>query len=68
VSVHVPARSLWVIAGEARWEWQHGIAARLSDVIDGERRQRERRVSITFRTAKNPDTIRRSLVADTVSR
>jgi alkylated DNA repair dioxygenase AlkB len=63
VSVHVPARSLWVISGEARLEWQHGIAARLTDVIHGERRRRERRVSITFRTAKNPGAIRPQLVA-----
>ena len=63
VSVHVPARSLWIISGEARWDWQHGIAARLSDVIEGERRRRGRRVSVTFRTAKNPGAIRRQLVA-----
>jgi alkylated DNA repair dioxygenase AlkB len=63
VSVYVPARSLWVISREARWEWQHGIASRLTDVIEGERRRRERRVSITFRTAKNPEAIRRQLVA-----
>ena len=49
--VVVPARSLWVLAGEARSEWMHGIAARLTDVIGGERRRRGRRVSITFRTA-----------------
>ena len=49
--VEVPARSLWVITGEARSVWQHGIARRLSDTFDGRRRQRSRRVSITFRTA-----------------
>jgi alkylated DNA repair dioxygenase AlkB len=54
VPIHVPARSLWIITGEARADWQHGIASRLSDVIAGERRRRERRVSITFRTAKDP--------------
>ena len=54
VSVHVPARSLWVLTGEARYQWEHGIAARLSDVIDGERHPRSRRVSITFRTAARP--------------
>jgi alkylated DNA repair dioxygenase AlkB len=54
VSIHVPARSLWIMTGEARTEWLHSIAARLTDPIDGERRKRARRVSITFRTAKNP--------------
>jgi hypothetical protein len=51
--LHVPVR-LWVISGEARWKWTHGIASGLSDLIDGdgERRPRSRRKSITFRTAK----------------
>src|SRR5688572_21649093 len=57
VSVHVPARSLWVLTGEARTKWLHGIAARLTDPIAGERRKRGWRVSITFRTAKNPDAV-----------
>ncbi len=51
VPVLVPARSFWVIRDEARWQWTHGIAPRLADVINGERRPRTRRVSITFRTA-----------------
>ena len=46
----VPARSFWVISGPARFEWTHGIAPRLHDLIAGERRRRSRRVSITFRT------------------
>jgi alkylated DNA repair dioxygenase AlkB len=54
VPVFVPARSFWVITGEARSAWTHGIATRLSDHIEGERRRRERRISITFRTARNP--------------
>ncbi len=50
VPVHVPARSFWVIRGEARWKWKHGIARRLTDPINGVRVARSRRVSITFRT------------------
>ena len=57
VSVHVPGRSLWVITGSARSKWLHGIAPRLNDVIAGERRRRTRRVSITFRTAKDPSIV-----------
>jgi alkylated DNA repair dioxygenase AlkB len=57
VPVHVPARSLWVITGPARNKWLHAIAPRLNDVIAGERRKRTRRVSITFRTAKDPSII-----------
>ena len=57
VPVFVPTRSLWTIAGAARSKWLHGIAPRLTDVIDGERRKRGRRVSVTFRTAKDPSTV-----------
>jgi alkylated DNA repair protein alkB family protein 8 len=56
VPVYVPARSLWVITGEARSKWLHGIAPRLTDVIHGERRTRSRRVSVTFRTGKERPT------------
>jgi alkylated DNA repair dioxygenase AlkB len=51
VSVYVPRRRLWTITGEAREIWRHGIAARLTDLIAGERRPRSRRISVTFRTA-----------------
>ncbi len=51
VPVYVPARSFWAISGEARWEWTHGISHRLADVVNGVRRPRTRRVSVTFRTS-----------------
>lgn len=54
VPVWVPARSLWSAAGEARWAWMHAIAARRSDVVEGVRVRRGRRVSLTFRVAKIP--------------
>jgi alkylated DNA repair dioxygenase AlkB len=44
-------RSLWILAGEARTTWMHGIKARKTDVVDGIKRPRGRRVSITMRTA-----------------
>jgi alkylated DNA repair dioxygenase AlkB len=50
VGMHVPARSFWMISGDARTKWRHGIASRLTDIIVGERRPRGRRISITFRT------------------
>ncbi|MDB6059706.1 MAG: 2OG-Fe(II) oxygenase [Verrucomicrobiales bacterium] len=53
VPAFVPTRSLWVITGEARYQWQHSIATRLTDVVNGAKRTRGRRVSITFRTAKD---------------
>lgn len=58
VSLHVPARSLWVISGPSRWEWTHAIAHRKSDVIGGVRTPRGRRVSITFRTASDKNRVR----------
>ena len=60
VPIDVAVRSLWVITGEARFRWRHGIATRLADVIEGERRFRHRRVSITFRTAKNLQLLARA--------
>jgi alkylated DNA repair dioxygenase AlkB len=49
-SIALEPRSLLVLSGEARYGWTHGIAARKSDVIDGVRVLRSRRVSLTFRT------------------
>ncbi|CAM3692454.1 alpha-ketoglutarate-dependent dioxygenase AlkB [Mucilaginibacter galii] len=42
-------RSVAAISGEARYDWTHGIAARLADQIDGKRINRELRISLTFR-------------------
>lgn len=42
-------RSLVVLSDEARYKWLHGIAARKSDVWDGQKHERGRRVSLTFR-------------------
>ncbi|QRV87670.1 2OG-Fe(II) oxygenase family protein [Ceratobasidium sp. AG-Ba] len=33
-TVWLPPRSIVVLEGEARWEWTHGIAARMSDLVD----------------------------------
>ena len=49
VPVWLEPRSLVVLSGEARDKWLHGIPARKSDVWDGEKRERQRRVSLTFR-------------------
>jgi len=42
-------RSVLVLKGAARFEWTHAIPARKSDVIDGRRVPRTRRLSVTFR-------------------
>ncbi|QEE47129.1 alpha-ketoglutarate-dependent dioxygenase AlkB [Rhizobium sp. WL3] len=48
----LPPRSLLLLRGPARSDWTHGIPARRSDVIDGMRVMRQRRVSLTFRTMR----------------
>ena len=42
-------RSLLVLADEARYEWQHGIAPRKRDTWHGLPVERSRRLSVTFR-------------------
>lgn len=51
-AVILPPRSLLVLAGPGRRDWTHAIPARQSDVIDGLRVMRQRRVSLTFRTMR----------------
>lgn len=50
-SVHLPLaqRSLLLLDGPARFFWRHGIAARKTDIIRGQKFRRSRRVSLTFR-------------------
>ena len=47
--VDLAPQSLLVLNGEARYDWTHEIAARKNDLIDGQRRPRGRRISLTFR-------------------
>ena len=49
IDVELPPRSLAMITGDSRYNWTHAIAARKSDVIDGVRVPRRRRVSLTYR-------------------
>jgi alkylated DNA repair dioxygenase AlkB len=51
-------RSLLIVSGEARYEWTHGIAARKSDVYEGQKIVRERRVSMTFRGVVSPNCVK----------
>lgn len=63
VLLDVQPRSLWVLGGEARSHWRHGIAPRRSDDVAGVKRPRERRVSITLRTLATPRFVLDSPVA-----
>jgi len=47
--IYVEANSLYIMSGDARYVWKHSMPSRKSDVVDGKRIERGRRVSITFR-------------------
>lgn len=51
LSAILQPRSLLILSGDARYEWTHEIPARKSDVVDGKKALRGRRISLTFRTA-----------------
>ncbi|NDE90702.1 MAG: alpha-ketoglutarate-dependent dioxygenase AlkB [Alphaproteobacteria bacterium] len=48
-SLLLQPRDLIILSGAARYRWQHGIAARKSDLYDGQKINRQRRISLTFR-------------------
>jgi alkylated DNA repair protein alkB family protein 8 len=50
----LPPRSLLILQSESRYKWQHGIASRKFDMVEGERLRRERRLSLTFRKVLFP--------------
>jgi hypothetical protein len=54
--IYLPERTVYVMTGEARWEWSHGIEGRDKDLVEGkdglETRLRSTRVSVTFRWMK----------------
>ncbi len=49
IDIFLEPRSLLVISGDARYKWKHGIAARKTDIVDGIKIPRKRRVSLTYR-------------------
>jgi len=54
VPVWLAPRSLVAMRAAARGQWLHGIPARKSDVWNGVKYARSRRVSLTFRTVSRP--------------
>lgn len=48
--VFLEPRSLIILSGPARYDWTHAIPARKSDVVDGFKIERGRRISLTFRS------------------
>jgi alkylated DNA repair dioxygenase AlkB len=54
VPLLIEPRTLLEMKGDARYEWQHGIAARKTDKFNGKTCLRQRRVSVTFRKVVLP--------------
>lgn len=48
--IHLEPRSLVTLSGPARYDWTHAIPARKSDMVNGFKIERERRISLTFRS------------------
>ena len=53
--VYLPPRSLVVMTGPARYEWEHHVVTRRTDTHNGKVIPRGVRVSLTFRTALKED-------------
>jgi alkylated DNA repair dioxygenase AlkB len=49
IEIMLEPRSLVIITGEARHDWSHGIASRKTDEFNGVKKERQVRVSLTFR-------------------
>jgi alkylated DNA repair dioxygenase AlkB len=50
IEVFMPVGALLLMTGSSRFEWTHRICPRKSDMRNGQRVARTRRVSLTFRT------------------
>ncbi|MDO8837790.1 MAG: hypothetical protein Q7V31_02600 [Parvibaculum sp.] len=42
-------RALLILTGAARYDWTHETPARMADIVEGKKRPRGRRISMTFR-------------------
>ena len=48
-NIYVRPNSLYIMSGESRYIWTHEMPSRKSDVVEGKKLLRNRRVSVTFR-------------------
>ena len=55
----LPKGSSTFLTDDARHIWQHGIAPRKSELTPSGRRERKRRLSLTFRTVRDPELLGR---------
>jgi alkylated DNA repair dioxygenase AlkB len=47
--IYVEPRSLYIMAGEARYQWKHEMVSRKTDTVQGVKKARSRRISVTLR-------------------
>ena len=47
--IFLKERSLIVLSDDARYKWLHAIPARKSDIVNGVKQIRKKRLSLTFR-------------------
>lgn len=52
IELHLQPASLLVLSTDARHFWTHAIPARKTDILEGQKHLRSRRLSLTFRTMK----------------
>jgi alkylated DNA repair dioxygenase AlkB len=52
LELHLQPASLLVLSADARHFWTHAIPARKTDIFEGHKHLRSRRLSLTFRTMK----------------
>lgn len=53
--IYVEPNSLYIMSGDARYKWKHEMISRKSDIVDGKKITRGRRISITFRNVPETD-------------
>lgn len=51
--VYVEPNSLYIMTGDSRYLWKHGITKRKSDVVKGKAIARTKRISLTFRVGNH---------------
>jgi len=49
-SIYLPAKSVYLLTGDARYRWTHGISFKSGDKVYGDLQPRTKRISLTFRT------------------
>ena len=61
--VHLPPRSLLLMSGASRYQWEHMIVSRMTDHVNGKVIPRRTRISLTLRTAISlPDELQNMVI------